>query len=105
MNPTRHKNYKSTTEFSGFFFLGQTCILLFALLISDACLSLHVLSQINWRKNNLNIYNCVTTDLLSVCMFCDIHCQQQIHKSLVQKILTHSFLYFLSDFVPVYQMC
>lgn len=54
----------------GWHFLGQqTCILLFVLL-SDTCLSLQVLSQLNWReKNNLNIYNCATDELFSVCTF------------------------------------
>lgn len=112
INPTRHKSYKSTTEFLCFFCLSQqTCILLFAPLISDACLSLYIISQINWRgkKKSQHIqlfhHGSVISLWFYFCMFCDIHCQQQIHKPLIQKNLTQHFLYFLSDFVPVYQMC
>lgn len=115
MNPTRHKNYKSTTRVLGLVF----CFVLFRstdLYIAFCSLhrwrlpvSTHTLPDQLEKKKILNIYNCVTMDLLSAWFyfytFCDVHCQQQIHKSLVQKKVTHDFLYFLSDFVPVYHMC
>lgn len=66
MNPTRHKNHKSRTELLVFCLGQQTCILLFALLISNACLSLLVLSKLNWRKISQYIQLCHHGSVISL---------------------------------------
>ena len=71
MNLTRHKNYKSTTEFLVFCSGQLTCILLFALLISNACLFL-LYSLSSTGEKYLTVYNCVTMDLLSIYGFISV---------------------------------